>query len=97
MNRGLFVPVNDLPSFLQPLSYLLPLTYGADILNGAFLSQWLLNVWMDIAVLVGFTVVLKSLELYLEPQEILHQLLAGQENSPVFGFSGRGQSFRVHL
>lgn len=33
---GLFFPVAMLPEFLRPLSYALPLTYGADILQGAF-------------------------------------------------------------
>jgi len=32
---GLFFPVEALPTFLRPLSYLLPLTYGVDILHGA--------------------------------------------------------------
>jgi len=32
---GLFIPVASLPIFLQPLSYLFPLTYGVDILHGA--------------------------------------------------------------
>ncbi len=32
---GLFVPIASLPVFLRPLSYILPLTYGADILHGA--------------------------------------------------------------
>lgn len=32
---GLFFPVERLPSFLKPLSYALPLTYGADMLHGA--------------------------------------------------------------
>ncbi len=32
---GLFFPVDRLPVFLRPLSYLLPLTYGADLLHGA--------------------------------------------------------------
>jgi ABC-2 type transport system permease protein len=31
---GLFIPVASLPVYLQPLSYLLPLTYGVDILHG---------------------------------------------------------------
>ena len=36
---GLFLPVNSLPLFLRPISYLLPLTYGVDILHGAINGQ----------------------------------------------------------
>jgi ABC-2 type transport system permease protein len=36
---GLFIPVQSLPPFLQPLSYVLPLTYGADILKYAVISR----------------------------------------------------------
>lgn len=32
---GLFIPLARLPVFLRPLSYVLPLTYGADALHGA--------------------------------------------------------------
>ena len=32
---GLFFPLDQLPIWLQPLSYALPLTYGADLLHGA--------------------------------------------------------------
>jgi len=32
---GLFFPVANLPVLLRPLSYALPLTYGADLLHGA--------------------------------------------------------------
>ena len=32
---GLFFPIAALPVFLRPLSYVLPLTYGADVLHGA--------------------------------------------------------------
>ena len=32
---GLFFPIAKLPMFLRPLSYALPLTYGADVLHGA--------------------------------------------------------------
>lgn len=32
---GLFLPLQDVPVFLRPLSFCLPLTYGTDILNGA--------------------------------------------------------------
>lgn len=55
---GLFIPVNDLPILLQPFSYIFPLTYGADLLNGALLNAGLMNIWVDIAALIGFTVVL---------------------------------------
>ncbi len=33
---GLFFPIAMLPSFLQPLAYALPLTYGVDILHSVF-------------------------------------------------------------
>jgi ABC-2 type transport system permease protein len=32
---GLFFPVGHLPIWLRPLSYALPLTYGADVLHGS--------------------------------------------------------------
>ncbi len=32
---GLFFPVAQLPVFIKPLSYVLPLTYGVDVLHGA--------------------------------------------------------------
>lgn len=35
---GLFFPISQLPVFLRPLSYALPLTYGADILHGGFVG-----------------------------------------------------------
>jgi ABC-2 type transport system permease protein len=52
---GLFLPVNRLPVFLQPLSYCLPLTYGTDMLSGAVRHTGLLNIWIDFLILVGFT------------------------------------------
>ena len=51
---GLFLPVSQLPVFLQPLSYCLPLTYGADMLNGAIMHTGLLNIWLDFVILLGF-------------------------------------------
>ena len=32
---GLFFPIEQLPVWLRPVSYVLPLTYGADVLHGA--------------------------------------------------------------
>jgi len=36
---GLFFPIEKLPGFLRPLSYVLPLTYGADALHAGFQQQ----------------------------------------------------------
>ncbi len=55
---GLFVPIRDLPAFLQPLSYAFPLTYGVDILNFAVRGQNMLSLILDFAAIIGFCVVL---------------------------------------
>jgi ABC-2 type transport system permease protein len=46
--------VKQLPVFLQPISYCLPLTYGADMLNGAIMRSGSLNVWLDFAIMLLF-------------------------------------------
>lgn len=51
---GLFFPVSALPVFLRPLSYALPLTYGADMLHGAFHGENMLPVPVDLAILAAF-------------------------------------------
>jgi len=55
---GLFFPISDLPSFLQPLSYLLPLTYGADILHGAIRTANTLPFSIDFVAIATFCIVL---------------------------------------
>jgi len=51
---GLFFPIEKLPLFLRPLSYALPLTYGADILHGSFGGKSLMPFAMDIGMLLVF-------------------------------------------
>lgn len=51
---GLFFPVRDLPAFLQPISYALPITYGADLLRMAILGTGMMDPWMNIGILTGF-------------------------------------------
>jgi ABC-2 type transport system permease protein len=48
---GLFVPVSSLPLFLRPLSYALPLTYGADLLHGSLRGEYALPVLLDFGLL----------------------------------------------
>ncbi|MBM3138010.1 MAG: ABC transporter permease, partial [Chloroflexi bacterium] len=55
---GLFFPIAMLPGFLQPISYALPLTYGADILHGAFGMGNSLAIGLDFLALAAFCVFL---------------------------------------
>ncbi|OGC43409.1 ABC transporter [candidate division WOR-3 bacterium RBG_13_43_14] len=60
---GLFFPVSRLPVFLRPLSYVLPLTYGADLLHGAVGSGYNMPFWLDLCVLAVFCIGLFVLSL----------------------------------
>jgi ABC-2 type transport system permease protein len=51
---GLFIPVSALPVFLRPLSFLLPLTYGVDILKSAINREGILPLWLSFPVLLLF-------------------------------------------
>jgi len=51
---GLFIPVSSLPLFLRPLSFLLPLTYGVDILKAAVNREGILPLWVSFPVLLFF-------------------------------------------
>ncbi len=55
---GLFFPISSLPVFLRPLSYLLPLTYGVDILHGAIRGANVLPVGLDFTVIAAFCLLL---------------------------------------
>jgi ABC-2 type transport system permease protein len=55
---GLFFPVERLPFFLKPLSYALPLTYGADILRGGITGSNIMPLWADFTAIGGFCIVL---------------------------------------
>ncbi|MCU0286673.1 MAG: ABC transporter permease [Acidobacteria bacterium] len=60
---GLFFPNSALPFFLKPLSYALPLTYGADMLHGAINGRNSMPFLLDIAILAAFCVGLFMLSL----------------------------------
>lgn len=55
---GLFIPVAALPAIVQPLSYLLPVTYGVDVLHNAISGNGLLPISINLLVLVAFCFVL---------------------------------------
>ena len=60
---GLFFPIERLPLFLKPISYALPLTYGADVLHGAVNGGQTLPFSLDLAILGVFCVGLFALSL----------------------------------
>jgi ABC-2 type transport system permease protein len=53
---GLFFPIERLPLPLRPLSYVLPPTYGADILHGAFSISNTMPTPIDFALLIFFSI-----------------------------------------
>jgi ABC-2 type transport system permease protein len=53
---GLFIPVESLPIFLQPISYMFPLTYGADILKSSISQNGHLGVPINFLILLAFAV-----------------------------------------
>lgn len=55
---GLFIPIGNLPFFLQPLSYILPLTYGADMLKESINADGAISLWLSLLVLIGFSLAL---------------------------------------
>ncbi len=55
---GLFIPIENLPAIIRPLSYVLPLTYGADILKSSINSAESINLWISMLVLVGYSLML---------------------------------------
>lgn len=61
---GLFFPIEKLPVFLKPLSYALPLTYGADMLHGAVHGEHSISYSLDIFLLIVFCIVLFTVSLW---------------------------------
>ena len=61
---GLFFPVEKLPVFLKPLSYALPLTYGADMLHGAVHGGHTMPFGLDLFLLGAFCAGLFAVSLW---------------------------------
>jgi ABC-2 type transport system permease protein len=60
---GLFLPIGQLPVVLRPVAYVLPLTYGADILHGAVTGQNTMPFSLDFLALGLFCAGLFSISL----------------------------------
>jgi ABC-2 type transport system permease protein len=60
---GLFFPIMSLPIFIRPLSYILPVTYGVDILHGAVNGGHVMSFILDFVILGAFCIALFLLSL----------------------------------
>lgn len=61
---GLFIPIENLPVIVQPLSYFLPLTYGADMLKFSINSTGTISLWISLMVLIGYAIALFAISTY---------------------------------
>ncbi|GAA2148737.1 ABC transporter permease [Nocardioides koreensis] len=51
---GLFVPRSELPTFLEKVSDVLPLSYAVDAMQHLTTSASTADVWQDVAIVAGF-------------------------------------------
>jgi ABC-2 type transport system permease protein len=68
---GTFFAVPDLPAYLRPLAYLMPLYYANRALRDVMLKGWgLAEIWPNLAILAGFIVVLVVLSALMMRREV---------------------------
>ena len=60
---GLFFPIEKMPIFLKPFAYVLPLTYGADVLHGAIHGWHAMPFSLDLVILGAFCIGLFAVSL----------------------------------
>lgn len=59
---GIFWPIQAIPEWLRPLSYLVPPTYAADACRAVMLKGWgLSEIWIDLVALVIFAILFLGL------------------------------------
>ncbi|MBI5681357.1 MAG: ABC transporter permease [Methanobacterium sp.] len=62
---GVFWPIEAIPYWLRPLSYLVPPTYAADASRAVMLKGWGLSmIWTDIAALILFAAVFLGIAIW---------------------------------
>ena len=63
---GTIWPVADMPAYLRPLAYSMPLYYANNALRDVMIKGWTLaEIWPDVLVLLGFTVVFLALSIVM--------------------------------
>lgn len=69
---GTFWAVADMPAFLQPFAYLMPLYYANVALRDVMLKGWgLAEIWPNLAILTGFGILLVILSILMMQREVV--------------------------
>jgi ABC-2 type transport system permease protein len=55
---GLFIPLSTLPVFIQPFSYILPVTYGVDLLKYSISGSNSISIIIDVVLIFTFCILL---------------------------------------
>ena len=54
---GMLVPIESLPNWLEPISYIVPLTYGINLFEGIMLKGWgFKELWLEFTVITGMAI-----------------------------------------
>jgi ABC-2 type transport system permease protein len=68
---GLFWEVADLPAYLRPFAYLMPLYYANRAMRDVMLKGWgLAEIWPNLAILAGFIAALVVLSALMMRREV---------------------------
>jgi ABC-2 type transport system permease protein len=68
---GTFWPVADLPAYLRPFAYVMPLYYGNTTLRDVMIKGWgLAEIWPNLAVLVVFAALFVVLSAAMMRREV---------------------------
>jgi ABC-2 type transport system permease protein len=68
---GTFFAVPDLPAYLRPFAYFMPLYYANQALRDVMLKGWgLAEIWPNLAILAGYIGVLVILSALMMRREV---------------------------
>jgi ABC-2 type transport system permease protein len=70
MFSGAIFPTRLVPPWLHAILLLNPLTYGVNAIRGVLLGYEIANVPLNLAILLGFTVVMMAIAIWMSRREV---------------------------
>ena len=68
---GTLWPVSDMPAFLRPLAYSMPLYYANNALRDVMIKGWgIAEIWPNLLILLGFTIIFLFLSIIMMRREV---------------------------